>query len=305
VDTAYKSVYNEYYKTLSPSLPQFAIPLKVKEFEMWQSTDQPLSAGIGYCVAYSDIPSKLLRQGENYDPALKTGQADPGRIVPGHWIKLDSSNYSIDYNLGILQINNLNVNSSYAVAYRIEGQTTDSNDDEYSGVFSSMISEKDTILLKLVYSPGFNPNFQSLWDRQLKNIFTFDVTNLDVNYTNIKIFNINAANDTLEVLNGCTENLVTILGVDRLNNSTGAVQSDGKFDTYLPYLDKAKGIILFPSIEPFNTTIFDYLVKIGRQDLAINGIFPEAYQLSKEQAKFVKEKDKFLIYIETLYVPPL
>ena len=111
------------------------------------------------------------------------------------------------------------------------------------------------------------------------------------------MYYINNNNDTTDVLDSMPDKLVTILGVDRINNSTGTPPPDGKFDLYYPFFYKNEGLIKFPSLEPFHNGLISYFQKINRIDLAVKYMYPGVYDTTCALSNI--EKDRFLIVIET------
>ena len=306
LDTSYIKIYEECYKTSTPIIPQFAAPYRIKEIEVWENEkntiDQPIEAE---AVAFADLPPKQISNTSLpynerfYDPSMKYAPIQTGKIERGKFHRLDDTAYHFDYNLGILNIYNLRQDRTYAVAYRIEGETTAMEDDLFYGTLSTVSAPKDTLILKLIYIGNIIPDFTSLWQRQLKNYYQFDMSGIDMDKIDIKIYYIYQYNDTLEYFEDIPDKLVTILGVDRTNNSTWSEPPDGKFDLRLPYFDKSRGIIMFPTLQPFNNGLRAYFTKINREDLINKYIYPEVYDTTWFDAMQNVEKDKYLIVIES------
>jgi cell surface protein SprA len=232
-----------------------------------------------------------------YDDTIKHKSIKAGICEKGRFVRLDTSNFTLDYNMGILQIKNLVPDRYYAVAYRIEGETELKEDDIYCGTLSHSAGERDTLVLKLVYRPNMRPEFSTLWSRMMKNCYSVG-TKGSYSETGIKILYINDNNDTLEYLPDFTNKLVTVLGVDMINNLTGVQVPDGLFDNRLPFYSSKDGIVMFPSAEPFDTGINNYLSKSGRIDLLNKFTYPEVYTQIKTDAMLAKSKDNYLIRIE-------
>ncbi|OGU18274.1 MAG: hypothetical protein A2X61_15800 [Ignavibacteria bacterium GWB2_35_12] len=298
IDTSYKSVIEEYYKL--GYIPQAVAPLRIKEIEVWESNNNFNDSSVTFIgIAFADLETKKYLMGERYNESLLHIPPTSGIVEMSNFVKLDSSKYTIDYNLGILHLKELKYDRYYAVSYRVDGATKVSDDDEYYGTMSNLANPKDTLILKLIYRPNLLPAYRTLWQRQLKNYYSFDTKDIDVNKTDVKMYYIKHINDTTDVLDSLPDKLVTILGVDRLNNSTGNPVPDGKFDWYHPNFYKEEGIIIFPSLQPFNEGLKSYFQKINRNDLIEKYIFPEVYYNTYEEARSNTAKDRFLIVIET------
>ncbi len=302
LDTAYESICEDYYSNYIPVIPnsEKAKYYRIKEIEVWESTKdvkQGTVSAWGVAFAYLNPIKTLL--GEKYTENMKNSEIYMGDVERYIWLKMDSTDYTIDNYIGIISIKNLRADRFYAVSYRIEGETTSKDDDLFYGNFSSQILENDTIILKLIYRPNMQPGFRTLWERQLKNKYYVGETNIDISNAEVKICWMNENNDTLEYLNDFGDKLVDILNVDWINNSTGAPPPDGKFDLRAGIFDKENGIISFPSLEPFRKGLIDWALKNNVPEEIYKYIFHEVYDTTYDVARR-SEKDKYLIIYNKL-----
>lgn len=296
LDTAYRSIYRDYLKSATPVIPQSSSFYRVKEIEVYESTtDVRDNAFGGNVVAFADLEPKRMRQNELYPPSLKFTPIQTGVVERGTFLRIDSSRYKIDYNLGTLTILNMRQDRYYAVAYRIEGETIDTTDDLYYGTLSALVGEKDTLILKLIYRPNLLPAYKSLWARQMKNRYQINATNVSLNDTKINVWYLNQSNDSTDVLPGVPDKLVTILRVDQVNNASGAPPGDGQFDLRPPFFDPVYGEITFPSIEPFREGLRDYFQRAGTPQLAEQYVFGEVYDTTYDVARRNTARDRFVI----------
>ena len=297
LDTAYRSIYKEYFKYSTPIIPTNASFYRVKgDIEVWESTGQPTDGpNISYAVAFADLVPKRLGSNQFFDPNLKRTPIKTGEVENGGFLRLDSSRYEVDYNLGTLTIHNMRLDRTYAVGYRIEAETTDPKDDLYYGNLSSGVSQKDTLILKLVYSKNLQPGYKTLWARQMKNIYPINSSNVNTKDTKVFISYINQNNDSTDILQGAPDKLVTILRVDQVNNSTGSTPPDGNFDLRPPFFNSYRGEITFPTLEPFREGLRDYFTKIGSPQVAEQYVFNEIYDTTYEIAKKNTARDRFIV----------
>lgn len=296
LDTAYRSIYRDYYRYSTPVIPQSSSYYRIKEIEVYESSsDVRDNAFGGNGVAFADLPPKRMRMNELYDPTLKFTPIQTGVVERANFLRLDSTRFKIDYNLGTLTILNMRQDRYYAVAYRIEGSTLDTLDDLYYGTLSTLQSEKDTQILKLVYRPNLLPAYKSLWARQMKNIYQINASNVSTTDTKINLWYINQNNDSTDILPGSADKLVTILKVDQVNNSTGAPPGDGQFDLRPPFFDPIYGEITFPSLEPFRDGIREYFERVGTPQLAEQFVFGEVYDTTYDVARRNTARDRFVI----------
>lgn len=296
LDTAYRSIYREYFKYTTPVIPQSSGYYRIKEIEVWESTTEVTNTAYGgYAVAFADLEPKKFKQNEYYDPNLKFTPIQTGIVEKGVFMKLDTNRYRIDYNLGTLSINNLRQDRYYAVAYRIEGASLNTEDDEYFGTFSTIIGEKDTMILKLIYRPNMLPSYKTLWQRQMKNIYSINATNVSIGESGLKLWYINQSNDSTDILPGAPDKLVTILKVDQVNNASGAPPADGLFDMKPPFFNAQYGEITFPSLEPFNLGLIDYFTTQGSPQLAEQFLYKQVYDTTYDAARRATDRDRFII----------
>jgi cell surface protein SprA len=301
LDTAYKAVYQEYFKYSTPIIPKSASHLRVKQIEVYESENSVVNAAINSSlgIAFADLDGKKLMDGEEFDPTLRDSLVVSGRIVKASFRLLDSSRYDIDYNLGTLTINNLRQDRYYAVAYRTEGETKAREDDIYHGEFSQFAALKgssdEPVILKLIFVNNLQPSYETLWSRQMKNKYSINATNVNLSETEIGVWYINQNNDSADVLQGAPDKLVTIMGVDQVNNATGSPPPDGKFDLLYPFFDTRRGEITFPSLEPFREGLIKYFTKQRTPQLADQYIFNEVYDTTYDVARLNTARDRFII----------
>lgn len=300
LDTAYKPIYKEYFKHSTPVVPSSdsAKKYRVKEIEVWESVNDIKKGAVSAtAVAFANIHPKMLRNPavKGYSDTLKNKPITAGKVERGFFMKLDSSRFDFNYNLGTLNILNLRPDRYYAVSYRIEGQTSGPEDDLYYGSFSTDVSENDTLILKLVYRPNMQPGFKSLWERQMKNIYSINASYVDVSNTRIGVWYINQDNDSSDVLPGAPDKLVTILGVDQVTNNTGSAPPDGQFDLRQPFFDAQRGEIIFPSLRPFDSGLVDYFKEIGSPQMAYQYTFSQIYDTTYDVARRNTARDRFVI----------
>lgn len=295
LDTAYWEVYNEYFRNSTPIIPKSAANLRIKQIEVWEAITEISNPLVANAVAIADLPGKKLRQGEDWTSADKNRPIQAGLVERGRFILLDSTKYHIDYNLGTLTIYNLRQDRTYGVVYRIEGETPDPNDDIYFGKFSDMVGERDTLILKLIYRPNLVPGYKLLWDRQMKNKYSINASNVNVSETKIGIWYFRQTNDSTDLIEGATDKLVTIFGVDQVNNSTGAAPPDGQFDLRQPFFDPIRGEITLPHVKPFSDGLRRYFQKLGTPEIAEIYAFDQVYDTTYDAARRNTARDRFVI----------
>jgi cell surface protein SprA len=302
LDTAYKSIYKDYFNSSTPVIPSYDKTKfnRIIQFEVWMATNNIKNgedAHVG--VAFADLNPININSGESYSSDMKKADIYIGEVERGFFIKMDSNEYSVDKYLGIIRINILRPDRYYAVSYRIEGETHSKEDDLEFGTLSNHTLETDTLVLKLIYRPNMQPGFKTLWDRQMKNKYGVGETYIDISKIEVKLYYITDNNDTTEYLYPYNDKLVDILNVDRTNNYTGAQPPDGEFDLKAWFFDKDYGTITLPSLEPFSEELIDWALNNNKTEEIHNYLFPEVYDTTRDVA-MRSEKDRFLIVYNKL-----
>ncbi len=292
LDEDYKKVYKEYFRYATPVLPVEFDSLSIKEIEVWESTTQLTNTRVREAVAHATLPK--LTRGQNYGPDFLDAQITAGRVEKGRFQLLDSTKWHLDYNLGTLRIENLSPDRTYAVSYRVQGPTQALDDDLRVGYLSSERGFDEVMVLQLVHVRNLQPGFRELWSRQMRNIYNIGATNVDPSSAKINIWYLRPSNDSVDVLEGSNEKIVTIFGVDRTDNN-GQVQPDGMFDLREPFFNAVRGEIVFPSVEPFRQGLIDYFDNLGKRQVADRYIFGDVYDTTWDIAKINTARDRFII----------
>ena len=294
LDTAYMSYYDSFFQTSTGIIPKESKHLRINRITVWESSNDPRDGPqASNSIAIADLPPR--DRNTPYSDAVKNMPIESGKVERAIFMQLDSMRYEVDYNLGTVTIQNLRPDRYYAVSYKVEGPTLDESDDIYYGTFPDEVATNETNVLKLIYVPNLQPTFSTLWKRQMKNIYSINSSQIDVANTKVGIWYINQSNDSADVLQGAPDKLVTIFGVDKVNNSSGSNPPDGIFDLRMPFFNAKRGEIIFPSIEPFRQGLRNYFEKQGTPQLAEQYIFPDVYDKTQDIARRNTARDRFVI----------
>lgn len=160
----------------------------------------------------------------------------------------------------------------------------------------------------------------------MRNIYFINATNVSTQDARIDIYYLRTSNDSTDILEGTSDKLVTALGVDRVNNSTGQPPGDGLFDftggappaqqqagggfaagqglpgsqqqamtTGSPYFNPVRGEIIFPWIEPFREGLDSAFARRGNPALAKQYYYSAVYDVQKALAQQQTAQDRWLI----------
>lgn len=210
--------------------------------------------------------------------------------------KLNQSEYSFNPTLGYISLNiPLNNNQVLAVAYEYIA-----NGKVYKvGEFSSDTQDntKSSLVVKLLRGSTLTPS-SPYWRLMMRNVYSLGNGAYNIKPERFKL-DVLYRNDISGVYSPYLPEgekkgvpLIYILGLDNVNVMSER-NSDGVFDFIEGYtIDTKKGIVFFPTVEPFATTIEK---AFSDPDLANKYAYRSLYDKSQVDASQDAEKNKFLI----------
>ncbi len=242
VDTLYRRSFTEYYRdTMTNYLVSNSILESTQPLEVWVQCDVT-NADKRFCVGKVMLGE---RPPQGYDTSVTNPEIITGEKFAGYFRKLLPSEFYHNNLAGFIGLN-ISVPENYHVgvvyqnhSYQMFGK----------GFIESLPT--DTIILKLVKVDNQSPDLTPLaWKLKMKNVYKLPFTNLQTSTTIKTKFNEN--NVYRDTITGYTTPLITMLKLDKVNNTTLLPPPDGKFDwlagkTIFP----AEGYLVFPTLEPF------------------------------------------------------
>lgn len=242
VDTLYRRSFTEYYRdTMTTYLISNSIIESTQPLEVWVQCDVT-NADKRFCVGKVMLGE---RPPQGYDTSVTNPENITGEKFAGYFRRLVPSEFYHNNLAGFIGLN-ISVPENYhvGVVYR-----NYSNQMFGKGFIESLPA--DTIILKLVKVDNQSPDLTPLaWKLKMKNVYKIPFTNLQTSTTIKTKFNEN--NVYRDTITGYTTPLITMLRLDKVNNTTLLPPPDGKFDwltdkTIFP----AEGYLVFPTLEPF------------------------------------------------------
>ncbi|HET9135432.1 MAG TPA: cell surface protein SprA, partial [Candidatus Kapabacteria bacterium] len=284
LDTLFKPRFEQVYSTIPPqSLPKL---IQDGTVEVWRSTNQTdIRKMSGYC-AYN-LPSN---GGAKYDITQYNNRTtDHDLFESGYIIKVDTSQYSVDYQTGIITLYQEPSDYDFiAVSYQSTGVIGP------AGQIGDRIGDgQDTAMVLKLIKPKqlFTTTNKRSWTNLLKNNYYVGATNIDQKGFSIKIqytYPTGQVSDQVRSAAGL-DKAITVTGLDRYENSTSAPRPDGLFDVISngassPLLNSRAGTLIFPYLEPFGKRILDYQNEQARKKPGYKRdstfYFPEIYTQS-------------------------
>lgn len=238
--------------------------------------------------------------------------------------KLNSNEYNLHPQLGYISINQkLGNDEVLAVAYQftLGGQTYQVGEFAGDGIPSTSVSgttgqsnqqvTNNSLVVKLLRSPLTQVD-QPVWDLMMKNIYNIGAYQLDRDgfvfnllYSDPSPINyISPVDDNIWPEDLDEQVLLGVFDLDKLNVYNDIQNGgDGFFDFVEGItVDRQNGRIIFPSVEPFGSFLFDKLQSSNAEDYEIAAtyndnqqkyVFRELYSLTQAEAQDYASKNKF------------
>ena len=207
---------------------------------------------------------------------------------------LSSSEYTVNTALGYISLKTaLQTDQVLAVAYRFTYGGVTYQVGEFA---ADHTNASETLFVKALKNTSNNPR-QSNWPLMMKNVYYLAS---NVEKTKFRL-DIKYKSDTAGVyLNYIPEQqvkditLLRGLGADRLDNNNKP-HPNGYFD-YVEGYTVSGGRVFLPSVEPFGTTLKNFLKRYGlSESQAEKYTFQELYDTTRTAAKQMTDKDKYLL----------
>lgn len=280
------NVFNNYYGN---PIPIVIDSIRVKDIEVWKTITGLVNPNERKGNAYIDLPRRTKNQ--RYDNLRGTeDQTVPGvKEIDRRWILLQQGvDYEIHKETGFISFKTqIQDQDAIAVAYRIEGPTSSSDDDIYYGEFLQDVAADSSarIVLKLVKPPNLQPQFKKAWKLQLRNIYPIGGRDIKEDGFNLDIKFQFEGGEPQSDYNG--NKLIQAFGLDKTDKS-GTGGPDGAFD-FFPgrTIFPQTGEIVFPVLEPFGRDF--------PKDLPDTLKYQAVYDTTVTFAKQDRAKDKFII----------
>ncbi len=273
----------KYYEPTLSTIPEGGSPLVQNgTVEVWQTTTQLTLINVRPAVAYYSLPASNA----GYSSAMRSASGNGQTIINAHWVKMDTSRYTVDWNTGVLILSQdpEDVQTSLAVSYQT------ANGAQYGD--RSTDQSDSTLVLKLIKPAGtFSNVAYPSWNNLLKNSYYIGGVGFDPTNFSGRIDLTAPGGHQIEYLSvasgGTPQKAISIMGLDRYNNSSPSNKTpDGLIDYGQQFtsdyiVDPKTGTIIFPYLQPFGSVISNYNAAQKRRDAKYvddtNFYMPEIY----------------------------
>lgn len=264
VTSAELNIYYEFYGNFPPIVVN---KYYVKDFEVYISLNR-VEQNSFWAYASIDLPSRSAS--EKYSDSLRYNTSQiPGKEQVGRFRLLyEERDYIFHRETGYITFLIPLANEDFiAVAYRIENDSPDANDDIiYGEFFTDVINNSDSVgVLKLIKPQLLNSHYKEAWKLKMKNNYKITSNKGTITNLNLDIYLKKSDGTEINSINGVR--LIELFGFDKISsdNSSGA---DGNFDyleglTFRPQTSE----IIFPVIQPFGDNIPGLLREYKYQEI--------------------------------------
>lgn len=248
-DTLYKRSFTEYFgnrDSLTTYVQDNKIETAVSPMEIWVQCDvtEPNKRICTGAVMLGAMPVA------GYDTSVTKPEIVQGQKYFGYFRPLNVQEYVLNVYAGFIGLKTAIPDDYHAgIVYRT------ANGKQYGKGYSASLST-DTLIIKLFKVSSQTPALAPLaWELQLKNVYRIPYRNISRD-SEIRVM-YNSQGTQAEYIPGFTTKIITMTGLDKVNNNTLAPPPDGLFDwinyyTIIPNGDD----IIFPVLKPFSDGLY-------------------------------------------------
>lgn len=217
-----------------------------------------------------------------------SGGKDNYAIVKNAKRLIENQDYTINRKLGYISLYvPLNQDQILAASYRYSVRGKEYQVGQLSYDHPIIQGSSSLLYTKLLKNDALKTTLP-IWDLMMKNIYRLQASNISEENFQVELVHKNQTTGiespiVLEGQNTQGKTWLELLHLDRITQNNAFIP-DGIFD-WLPTItiDQKAGLLLFPSIEPFGKDL-ESKFSATEDKLATNYIFPELYQLTKDDA---------------------
>jgi cell surface protein SprA len=146
-----------------------------------------------------------------------------------------------------------------------------------------------TLVLELLQSHNTSSPTYTTWNRMWRNVYDLGARDISYNGLQITIYKGAGNNANGQITDPSDQDshcYVTLLKLDRKNDSNGSNGPDCVFDNDAHLIDFARGHLIFPDREPFDSDSLQEKV-------------PQIYRLGRDQQRSLQDSSKYYIYVQT------
>ncbi len=281
--------YRQNYRRYTSDWVHIAAANPVREIEVYKSAP-------GYNRLPENIKGWAIYDLGPNSPRVEPDEVIPGSTYQGHFIRLEPTDYFLNSDLGYIVLNTpLNDEEVLGVAYVLASGDT-------VGDFVFDRTGDRPIFLKLIKDRNPQPTHKT-WDLEWRNVYYLGARNLNSEGFQLKIFFKPSSGPPEEFqrdeASGKERPYVTVFGLDRKNNTTGAPEPDFVFDEDNSIINWGRGEVIFPFLRPFDAdTIY-----VGEKQVVLplrsDQRVPAIYDTTRSASSFIASQSNFYIEVKS------
>ena len=254
VDKFYRDHYEDGIQDNNPTSFTYVeghdiIQLDVFESENYAAEDARLGVALinpdSLAKVYKSYSNIKIENIKNLDDLVGENKA-----FKGYFRRLNPDvDYTFERFPGYLKLANpVSEQKTLAIAYVV----SDPNLPKIGTLNEDLADTNQAVILKLIKPIGMQPSDTDTWPLMMRNVYSLGGQNIEPDGFDVRLeYNATGTNATRP--EGKDQTFLNILGLDVLDENGGIVQNgDEVIDANPNIIDRSAGILIFPSLQPFN-----------------------------------------------------
>ncbi|WP_456408992.1 T9SS outer membrane translocon Sov/SprA [Caldithrix abyssi] len=292
IDNFYRDHFEDGLKD-DPQTFSFVAGTEVLQLEVWVSTsyaDDGVRRGVATIDPWAYLDADLKYQ--NID--LDTVATDERTKQTGYFRQLiEGKDFYYDKYRGFFWLNQgVENNQILAVAYATANAFSDPNVPTVGTMSETLQDTSQAVILKMIKPRQIQPSYEETWPLMMRNVYFLGGTNIEKSGFELRIEN--NVNGTHQIYpEGSDRTYLNLLELDLLDENGNRVEGGDEKVDYNPYIiDFKNGILIFPSLQPFNPEPGSrFAGRLPEKDLV------DMYRLNNSNSSEFVKRSKFEIIV--------
>ncbi len=259
--------YRNYYEQGFANDPQtfsYTRGTDILQLEVWKTTgyndpDARQGIAVSQPVAYFNPSTGRFE----VDLDTVTTENREGRLEKGFFKRLEEGkDYTFDKYRGFFKLNQTaQTNEAIAVAFvtsaGASNQSVGVEAPQYLnrpvGTLNEAIQDSgQAVVLKLIKPKAMQPTYEETWPLMMRNVYSLGGSNIEKEGFDVRLeYNVNGNHETYP--EGSDKSFLNLMELDVLDENGEPIEGgDEKIDNNPYIVNRADGILIFPSVQPFN-----------------------------------------------------